>query len=170
MGEFSFQLEGQDSFPKGLNVNKHTVLHEEYIWVEDLILHVEYIKMLQKPPLQGRNSKVRVQLWGKSLGNMPQGLVLGSFIYYFYLQGAWKQVGQNGRNYKGRTGSEEKNDRIRNQNDPNTLEQWTNETERGYTWTPTVGSNTRCGQKGQDNWACEKCSGALGDRTPNINQ
>lgn len=45
MGGFSFQLEGQDLIPEGLNVNNNTVLHEEYIWVENLILHIEYIKM-----------------------------------------------------------------------------------------------------------------------------
>lgn len=34
-GGFSFQLEVQDLIPKGLNVNKVTVLQEEYIWVEN---------------------------------------------------------------------------------------------------------------------------------------
>lgn len=39
----------------------------------------------------------------------------------------WK----NGKRFKTRKGGEEQNGRIRIQNDPNALEQWANETERG---------------------------------------
>lgn len=61
-------------------------------------------------------------------------------------------------------------DRTRNQNDPHTLEHWANETERRYMRILSLGSNARCTQKGQGNWACEKCSGSLVERTPNISQ
>ena len=48
MVRFSLKMEGQDFFPKGLDVSKNTILHKEYISVEILILHIEYKNMLQQ--------------------------------------------------------------------------------------------------------------------------
>lgn len=48
MVRFSLKMEGQDFFPKGLDVSKNTILHKEYISVEILILHIENKNMLQQ--------------------------------------------------------------------------------------------------------------------------
>ena len=42
MSGFPFQLERQDLSPKGLNVNKNKSFRKEYIWVENVIPHIEH--------------------------------------------------------------------------------------------------------------------------------
>ena len=98
MGGFSFQLEGQDLFPEGLNANKRAILCKKCIWVEKLILHTEHRKMLQKCRCEGGAPDL-----GEGSAECPRALsFIPSFTFWtarcrYAKEAQWRHIQTRGR-------------------------------------------------------------------------